>query len=381
MKKLRVHMVIAWALCLSVQACGVQEFVSDKLGITKKDNFTETGPCDMLTTNPEWLDSDGDGLSDQCELAIGYDPYDNDSDQDGIGDGLDTSPPCTLSAEECANFDDQRKNALTRQGVGKDAMLASSALKGKNPVGTEVHVSKQNFRVVLTENGVSKGWPSDPTTKFKMMQFCTYDPTPSDTDTKDNIPMQNFIYASVEGTVKLCTAVVGGSQENSSCEGETTQTSIELCGPLDGIANPIILSNFAENTEYTISDFRWTAAAAGSLSGKKFNPQILFTKKNAPSNGSNTLTLTPKDQKTDPNNASNKTFNKLVAKFTYPWKVAGTIEQQIGGYVYSYSMPQVSGIESENITIKNMKRTDTIDFAQTPSLVGPYTNDKILDGF
>ncbi|MCB0327688.1 MAG: hypothetical protein KDD52_08735 [Bdellovibrionales bacterium] len=362
-----IRLICALLAATLFSACGgVKDYVGDKL-INKKSTFTETGPCDMLPSNPAWVDSDGDGLSDACELAIGNDPYDNDSDGDGLIDGFDESPPCTLSPAECASFDDQRQNALTRQGVGKDVALASSALKGESPFGTKVNITKQRFHIVLNSQGMTA---SD---QNKFSQICRYDPNPTDNNTDDSVPLTSFLYMEVEGSIKLCTAFISTSNSGGECEGSETQSSIQLCGPLDEIAGS--LGNFVEDQEYELKHFRWTRGRSGSIN-QFFHPNILITKKKIPDGTYNTLTLTPKDKKED-SGSSAYVFNKLKAQFTYPWRVTGIIEQKQGNSVYQYPMPSVSGIESENISIKNMKRTGTLNFSTYTGILGPYANDQI----
>ncbi|MEE3240868.1 MAG: hypothetical protein VX231_07880, partial [Pseudomonadota bacterium] len=53
--------------------------------------------CDEINISVSVLgDEDGDGLNNSTEIAQGTDPYDNDSDNDGLLDGLDDDPlaPC-----------------------------------------------------------------------------------------------------------------------------------------------------------------------------------------------------------------------------------------------------------------------------------------------
>lgn len=53
----------------------------------------------MLTaTNDPLFDTDGDGLNDGLELAMGTDPFDADSDDDGLLDGVDPSPKAGRTA-------------------------------------------------------------------------------------------------------------------------------------------------------------------------------------------------------------------------------------------------------------------------------------------
>lgn len=57
------------------------------------DGFTVSAPI-TITAPPE-TDSDGDGLSDAVEAAIGTDPARADTDGDGVGDKLDACPTVT----------------------------------------------------------------------------------------------------------------------------------------------------------------------------------------------------------------------------------------------------------------------------------------------
>ena len=65
------------------------EVDSDGDGISDADEVA-------LGTDPDDPDTDHDGINDGDELALGLDPLDPDSDHDGIGDADD---PDTLEAE------------------------------------------------------------------------------------------------------------------------------------------------------------------------------------------------------------------------------------------------------------------------------------------
>jgi len=49
-------------------------------------------PNTLIASDDPLFDTDGDGLSDDLEILIGTDPFDADSDDDGIPDGVDPSP-------------------------------------------------------------------------------------------------------------------------------------------------------------------------------------------------------------------------------------------------------------------------------------------------
>ncbi|MDJ0850422.1 MAG: thrombospondin type 3 repeat-containing protein [Myxococcota bacterium] len=78
--------LIAAASSSGTASVGFTAFASEALRLFVYNSSTGTGPYDLLANAVTPVDSDGDGLSDEAELAFGTAPGDTDSDDDGISD-------------------------------------------------------------------------------------------------------------------------------------------------------------------------------------------------------------------------------------------------------------------------------------------------------
>lgn len=85
-------------LILALAACGSSVSDSDGDGISDDDEVADG-------TNPDLADTDGDGLDDGREKELGTDPNSQDTDGDGIPDGLEVefgSDPTDPADDSCA---------------------------------------------------------------------------------------------------------------------------------------------------------------------------------------------------------------------------------------------------------------------------------------
>ncbi len=79
-----MHRTLLLALLpLALMGCTDADVDTDGDGLTDDEEAA-------LGTDPENVDSDGDGMKDGWENSIGLDPNDSDSDDDGVDDGTET---------------------------------------------------------------------------------------------------------------------------------------------------------------------------------------------------------------------------------------------------------------------------------------------------
>lgn len=106
----------------------------------KEWGFTSTGDrfflrlkySDIPTTDPEGADFDGDGLSNLAEVQAGADPFDTDSDDDGLPDGWEDSHGLNPmnAADAAIDSDDDGLTSLEEYNAGTDPRKFSSGNNG-----------------------------------------------------------------------------------------------------------------------------------------------------------------------------------------------------------------------------------------------------------
>lgn len=334
---------------LILQACGTDPLdINDKFGTTV---------CEDKTL----VDTDGDGMNDECEILLGTNPNDPDTDDDGIDDKKDFPAPTTppnCPATDPNNYPPECRQYWEANGARRDnvadisraGLLANSALNSKAPNGTQIAVTQQVIYIV--NNGQGLGDATAEEINY-MNTLCT--------DTQ-NVAMTNYIYYRVMGTVKFCNAT--GAPGSDSCEGEAPQdTKLELCGPLNhsSIANP------SSNTDIVINNFKWSTGR--TYLGKFMATTLINNEKE-----STTLTLTPH---TPTGSGASLVYTKMKVKFKKAFEVEGKIRNEYAGnpnhsgsqyneYVY---MEAAGNIE----TLRNFKRAGAISASNSPKMIGPWS--------
>jgi cysteine-rich repeat protein len=149
--------------------------------------------CDVLPCSPPAADPDGDGLSNEVELALGTDPRARDTDRDGIDDGrevragtsstafepgLDTDPLDADTDED--GLSDGEEVTLGSDGYVTDPLRADTDGDGLTDGvevgrGAPVPAGRSNARG-LPYAGTDPGWRPDADTSTRT------DPTRPDTD-------------------------------------------------------------------------------------------------------------------------------------------------------------------------------------------------------
>jgi len=98
---------------VNVLVCGIGDYDGD--GVSNSSDASPTSPCipaqpanydNYVSANSIWAaaDCDGDGINNGQEDTNGTDPYNNDSDADGVNDNTDPAPtnPCVPNANALA---------------------------------------------------------------------------------------------------------------------------------------------------------------------------------------------------------------------------------------------------------------------------------------
>ena len=192
---------------------------SDGDGVSDEDEAA-------LGTDPNSADSDGDGLSDGEEAALGTDPLNQDSDDDGLTDGAEA-----LSGLDPLNPDSDGDGLLDgTEFVGDtDPFEADSDGDGLND-GDEIEAGSDPNAVDSDGDGLWDGSEVSNGT----------DPTNEDTDgdgindNDDPEPLQNPADQTENGTE----GNEGGSGENNNGTGNPPEmTATPGAVPLEGIWN------------------------------------------------------------------------------------------------------------------------------------------------
>ncbi len=135
-------------------------------------------PCDISQYDPS-KDSDGDGVTDDCEALAGTNPNAVDSNNNGINDLMDV-PPNQMSPQDQYALDNYRYQQLA------DALgLGSAATSGQAPSGATVAVQRKMAFGPLenigtsTFNPAAKDHCNQPETIF-LGFYGTYDGRPAE---------------------------------------------------------------------------------------------------------------------------------------------------------------------------------------------------------
>lgn len=350
----------------SFQGCGVDP-------LETSEQFGQT-----ICEKKGLLDTDRDGLSDECERLIGSDPNKDDTNNDGIGDKKDPPPPPPpppgdqndAQKYDCSDTTYSNKieqyycelNGVKRENVkeeARSAQLADSALNAKAPDGTVVQINEQRIHIVNQGKGI--GTPTVQSgsfcDNFVITNFCKGE---------EGQALTSFIFYCASGTVKYCKA---SSDPNAvqNCEGTPEQTSIALCGPLE---NPSI-ANPSSGQNIVIENFKWTSGA--TLKGL-FKPRSMVKNEIVKAD----LTLTPSDLQ----NVGSGVFRKLKLKFSRTFDVEGRVERTFTT-IDGTQMSDIQYMETtgNKDTIRNFKRSqldgtiDTSYASQFPMMLGKFRAD------
>jgi hypothetical protein len=329
------------------------------------DDTSKFGNSDCART--DLPDTDGDGLNDKCEIALGSDPNSKDSNGNGIGDKQDIPEPKTPVPVDCLTqdpnnyppeckwyFEANGARQSNTEDIARAGLLGESALNSKAPNGTKIAVQKQVIRIV--NNGIGLGTDDGSGDLQDIQDFCT---------DKDSKKMTSFIYYQVVGTVKFCAASANPGLQD--CEGTAEPTMLELCGPLT--VPGVIPANTHDNQDIVVNKFRWTA---GRTYLGKFTPHSLIKDEEADI----MLTLTPSNYQAE---GSTGVFRNLKLKFKKAFQIEGKVkneylnkqQQSKTNYVYMETAGNVD-------TLKNFKRssvdgTINTDYAtKYPKMLGPW---------
>lgn len=290
-------------------------------------------------------DKDGDGSNDDCEALLATDPNNPDSDGNGLQDGYQYPPlspevdctSATLTAEQqtqCTETGGLGNGLLNN--LSESSLLANSGLNASAPNGTQVEVADQFVRIVYS--AASNGGLQMSTT---LIDFCGAPP---------------FLYYRIEGDVMFCPASEDdGAPVNCEPKSTATHAVMELCGPLPALTGTGMIGTIVQD------DFHWThGKAQNERYNGEFDPQLLFKKKNDPSNVIK-LTLTPSDPK------FSEVYDNLDVKFEKPFSINGNL----------WSEDVHVQTAGDVVTLRKFKRTgsitDDVTVLTTPGIVGPWS--------
>ena len=122
--------------------------------------FVRLHYSDIPTSDPELADFDNDGISNIDELALGTDPFDPDSDHDGIPDGVEVS----TSGNPLSNTDGDSLRAVDSDSDGlSDAV---ELVRGTSPTlwdtdGDGVNDAEDAYPLDPTRSAESPSTPGD----------------------------------------------------------------------------------------------------------------------------------------------------------------------------------------------------------------------------
>lgn len=318
MRQLPTHISTLHALILSLLlvGCGQLDLLpggGDGNG-GGNDGSSSLGLCSSADTGP---DSDGNGLSDACELQMGLDPNINDADGNGIDDNNELPPGMTVEqAQQESWWNGFVQQLMSQHQAGN--LLTGSFFQKEAPLGTQVTVTAQTLEFFIDGQGDGNA---------DNYNFCHNSGYASG---------NNYMYFYISGSVKVC----------DNCALETS--FMKLCGVLD---NP----TSAVDSEYT-QTFKWHIAQ--TIQGT-FNPEIMPR-----GDGNPSVSITPLSTFND----APLTVKKVKVKFDTKYTISGSANNQVTG--------ENTQIETETISVfRTFKRVGGYD--DQDRLNGRYTRDEL----
>jgi len=318
-------------------SCGIDLIDPGKDGDTDggTDTFQNTGdPCLPSYDGP---DSDGDGLSDECEDIIGSNKNNQDTDGDGINDSGDIPNDRDGDGVEEGDLEDEPAwwQAFVNQLISKNATgttLATQFLNKNPPAGSIVNIYHQEVRFIIEGN---YGDPSG----AEILNFCR----------KKDSTHRNFLYFYVRGDVQFCPTCI---RKNDV---------MEFCGELD---NHLTLANFEQGQKIDVEDFTWHVGKV--LEGTIFNPEVL-TKRGK--SDSTSITIIPRDSQDDNNGRT--FFRKATVKFKSTFSIKGQATNTDGGDSSGVFVQTPGRVEAEK------RYTRSVNSQMAPeniSMIGAFEN-------
>ncbi|MEZ4820081.1 MAG: hypothetical protein R3A45_09380 [Bdellovibrionota bacterium] len=315
-------------MTLTLSFCGALEVLDSVGGGNGGSN--EITACD---SDYQGYDTDGDGLSDDCEALTGTDINSTDTDGDGIQDAGDfpgdiNNPEPTLEEAWWKAY----ANRILSDTSYSSVMTSSFLNNGAVPVGSKVTITEQRIYLIIDgEYGHSQG--------AEAYAFCKK----GGGGTFQN--RENFLYFFIKGNVQLC----------PSCQEKND--IMMLCGALSDSAT---LATFVEDQPYVENNFTWHI---GKTLAGTFSPQVTTRRKNDP--GVGTITITPKQKAT---NGSDITFNKVKIQFENSFKIDGQAKIDESSAGVEVKTPSYVSV------YRNYVRLGSGTAEENPSVVGRYVN-------
>lgn len=309
---------------IMISGCGALELLDSE----KEGSGDGTGLNDPCHINYPGPDSDGDGLSDDCEGLTGQDPFSTDSDGDGIQDNRDFpgDPLNPQNAQNQAWYQDFLNQLLSETSYGN--VLTGSFLNENAPLGSTVEVQEQKIYVIIDgQYGHSEG--------LAHLNFC---------QENEGSNASSFLYFYIRGNVSLC----------DSCQ--QVNETMELCGTLPESWN---VEMFEENEDYLIEDFTWHI---GRIQAGTFDPLVMIKKDETET----LVTITPKQYES---NGSDVTFQKVKIRFDDTFRIQGqaTVHENSSGV--DFETPT-------NISVqRNFQRNFSGSAEENPYVVGRFVNN------
>lgn len=269
-----------------------------------KDPTPGSGNPDICAPDYNGPDTDGDGLSDECEEALGFNKDNEDSDGDGIKDPFDfpkgpNGEDLIVDGQEPPkwwdNFITQFANK-TRAGN----TLAHHFLSEQKTRGSKLTFEKRNIYFIIQDGeGESQEANYGDSPGAGILKFCRSHPDDESLSTHPN-----FIYFSIKGDVQFCDTCIVKNE------------TMDLCAKL---SKDLTLSSFQAGQTIEINDFEWHI---GRVNAGLFLPEIAYKKERKASK----INITPKNLKSrnDGQEAWPSVFERTKVKFFSPFEIEGS---------------------------------------------------------
>lgn len=238
---------------LTFAACRGPAELGEEWGTTTDNPFTNAQLDNTACGRNDGPDSDNDGLSDECEISLGYDPYNEDTDGDGIKDKFDTPPPTPTPTGTVTPNPEEAAWWQSVMGIlGPSLIVGTSSLTKEAPPGTSVSLNKQVIIIsdgtpnYTLDNGDPEGTPDpDAIAEWNVIS--------------GRCGAEKFVYFYVSGTVQLQCI-----NSYATCDNPVLPAELELCATNDNwtgsdpktIAGPYMINNmnwdkgFANGNEF-----------------------------------------------------------------------------------------------------------------------------------